>query len=116
MRYRPIPLIQRLTQQFLEEPELALKARNQIMSDFFKSDGFQVFADLLRKLETRAQDTLSKTTDGAAAQRLLGGLNIIESIRSSLVAMLPQREPTPEFYDEASEDYLNPVLEDERGA
>lgn len=109
MRFRPIPVIQRLQQLPDDERQQAIAV---MAKQLFSSDGFAIVVDVMRTLEQATLGTLQVSTDPAQTQRLVGGLHMIESIRRSLAALRSTADATPDFYEEGAEEYINPLMEE----
>lgn len=113
MRFRPIPVLQRLAALPDEERQQAIAV---MAKQLFQLDGFAIVVDIMRQLESATLDSLRTSVDGAQASRLVGGLHMIESIRRSLAALRSTADATPDFYEEGAEEYINPLLEENEGA
>jgi len=110
MKFRSIPVIQRLQQLGEAERQAAIAV---MAKQLFAQDGFAILVDIMRQLEQATLGTLQVSTDAAQTQRLVGGLHMIESIRRSLAALRSTADATPDFYEEGAEEYINPLLEAE---
>jgi hypothetical protein len=107
MKYNPLPLEAELTA--LPEDDRTPR-RNALVLELFRTPGFQIVTALLRDLERAAYQRLVEGGALDLTQRLLGRLQCIEEIRTSLVALLPSAErPNVSWGDEASEEWTGPI-------
>jgi hypothetical protein len=101
MKLKPLPLIEEINA--LPSDQAGARCR-ALYADFFNSPSAQLIADLFRQHEKAALDTIrhDRTLSHDTVQRLLGRIQLIDDLRSSLTAMVPRTDS--EAFSEADEE------------
>jgi hypothetical protein len=101
MKLKPLPLIEEINSLPAAKAGERLQA---LYREFFASSGAQLIADLFRQHEKQALDSIrhDKFLTHDTVQRLLGRIQLIEDLRSSLTAMVPRTDS--ETFSEADEE------------
>lgn len=111
MRYRKLPIETKLESLLATSgAEAMAKARGEIFLQVAQMEGFQFVTAILRDRESAIMNALRVCHDPLQAQRLLGSLNEIESIRASLSALVPaEQRLAVDWFNDAEEDYISPL-------
>lgn len=107
MKYRPLPFIKTLEEISDSDPARAVKLRSTAMSEFSKSEGAQILTHILREIESRALMGIRLGVSPDKANKMLGQIEAIESIRQSLALCLPESErETVDWFDDQEEEFV----------
>lgn len=111
MKYRKLPIETKLEAiQAQAGDEAMVRAREEIFLQVAQLEGFQFVTAVLRDREKFIMNALRVCHDPLQAQRLLGSLNEVESIRASLSALVPaEQRLAVDWFNDAEEDYISPL-------
>lgn len=111
MKYRPLPIETEL--KLLQErdgDEAMQKRREALFLETASTPGFGLVTGLLREYEAACLDSLRRNPEASHIERLIGGLNLIERLRTSLAALLPAaQQPSVDWFNDAEEEYTGHI-------